>query len=76
MVVFGSTRPDAYVTLKGEPIRVRDDGTFMVRLPMPEAREVLPIVASSSDGVEQRTVILSVDRNTKVMEPVIRDVGQ
>ena len=76
MVVFGSTRPDAYVTLKGEPIRVRDDGTFMVRLPMPEAREVLPIVASTSDGVEQRTVILSVDRNTKVMEPVIRDVGQ
>lgn len=76
MVVFGSTRPDAYVTLRGEPIRVRDDGTFMVRLPMPEAREVLPIVASSSDGVEQRTVILSIDRNTKVMEPVIRDIGQ
>jgi hypothetical protein len=40
---------------------------------MPEAREVIPIVASTSDGVEQRTVVLSVDRNTKVMEPVIRD---
>jgi hypothetical protein len=73
MIVFGSTRPDAYVAIKGEPIRLRDDGTFTVRMSMPEAREVIPIVASTSDGVEQRTVVLSIDRNTKVMEPVIRD---
>lgn len=75
MIVFGSTRSDAYVTIKGEPIRLRDDGTFTVRMSMPEAREVIPIVASTSDGVEQRTVVLSIDRNTKVMEPVIRDAN-
>ena len=75
MIVFGSTRPDAYVAIKGEPIRLRDDGTFTVRMSMPEAREVIPIVASTSDGVEQRTVVLSIDRNTKVMEPVIRDTN-
>jgi hypothetical protein len=73
MIVFGSTRADAYVTIKGEPIRLREDGTFTVRMSMPEAREVIPIVASTSDGVEQRTVVLSIDRNTKVMEPMIRD---
>jgi hypothetical protein len=67
--------PDAYVTLKGEPIRLRDDGSFTVRMAMPNAREVIPVTASSVDGVEQRTVVLSVDRNTKVMEPVIRDVN-
>lgn len=76
MMVFGSTRPDAYVTIKGEPIKLREDGTFTVRMAMPEAREVIPIVASTSDGVEQRTVVLSIDRNTKVMEPVIRDGNQ
>jgi hypothetical protein len=75
MIVYGITKPDAYVTLKGEPIRLREDGTFTVRLKMPEAREVIPVVASTHDGVEQRTVVLSIDRNTKVMEPVIRDVG-
>jgi hypothetical protein len=76
MMVFGSTRSDAYVTIKGEPIKLRADGTFTVRMAMPEAREVIPIVASTSDGVEQRTVVLSIDRNTKVMEPVIRDGNQ
>jgi len=35
---------------------------------------VIPIVASSCDGVEQRTIILAVERNTKLMEPVIRDI--
>ncbi|MEX0586012.1 MAG: DUF4912 domain-containing protein [Pirellulales bacterium] len=75
MIVYGITKPDAYVTLKGEPIRLREDGTFTVRLKMPESREVIPVVASTVDGVEQRTVVLSIDRNTKVMEPVIRDVG-
>ncbi len=75
MIIFGSTRSDAYVAIKGEPIRLRDDGTFTVRMSMPEAREVIPIVASTSDGVEQRTVVLSIDRNTKIMEPVIRDAN-
>jgi hypothetical protein len=28
-----------------------------------------------SDGVEQRTIILAVERNTKVLEPVMRDPG-
>jgi uncharacterized protein len=36
---------------------------------------VIPIVASSYDGVEQRTTILAVERNTKVMEPLVRDVA-
>lgn len=76
MLVFGITRSDAYLTLKGEPVRVREDGTFSVRLPIPDGREVIPIVATSRDGVEERTVVLSLDRNTKVMEPVIRDVAQ
>ena len=31
------------------------------------------LVTSTSDGVEQRTIVLAVERNTKVMEPVIRE---
>jgi hypothetical protein len=73
MIIYGSTKADAYVSLANEPIRLRPDGTFTVRLSMPDKRQVLPIVASSSDGVEQRTVVLAVERNTKVMEPMIRD---
>ena len=35
--------------------------------------QVIPVTASSPDGVEQRTIILAVERNTKVLGPVLRD---
>jgi hypothetical protein len=74
IIVYGAANRDAHVTVQGEPVQLRDDGTFAVRLNLPDRRQVIPIVASSYDGVEQRTTILAVERNTKVMEPVMRDV--
>ena len=76
LIVHGVTQPDAHVTLHGEPVKIRSDGTFAVRFNLPDRRHVLPMVASSRDGAEQRTIVLAVDRNTKVMEPVIRDPGE
>jgi hypothetical protein len=73
LIVHGTTHPDARVTLRGEPVKLRSDGTFAVRFNLPDRRHVLPVVASSRDGAEQRTIVLAVDRNTKVMEPVVRD---
>jgi hypothetical protein len=74
VVIYGATNRQAHVTLQGAPVQVRQDGTFSARLKMPELRQVIPIVASSCDGVEQRTIILAVERNTKVLEPVVRDL--
>lgn len=74
MIVYGAADRDAHVTLQGEPVQLRGDGTFSVRIALPDQRQVLPIVASSSDGVEQRTIILAVERNTKVMETKVRDI--
>ncbi|MFW6124577.1 MAG: DUF4912 domain-containing protein [Pirellulales bacterium] len=76
LIVHGKTERGAHVTLKGEPVHVRDDGSFAVRFSLPDRRHVLPVVASSRDGGEQRTVVLAVDRNTKTMEPVLREPGQ
>lgn len=76
LIVYGATDPNAHVTLKGEPIRLESDGTFSMRFALPNRRQVLPVVASSGDGVEQRTIVLAVERNTKVMEPVIREPDQ
>ena len=76
LIVHGTTDPDAHVTLRGEPVHLRADGSFAVRFTLPDRRHVLPVVASSGDGVEQRTIVLAVDRNTKVMEPVIREPGE
>ena len=75
LIVHGVTDPNAQVTLRGEPVQLRSDGTFAVRFTLPDRRHVLPVVASSADGAEQRTIVLAVDRNTKVMETVFRDPG-
>lgn len=75
VVIYGATNRQAHVTLKGAPVQIRQDGTFSARLKLPELRQVIPIVASSCDGVEQRTIILAVERNTKVLEPVVRDLS-
>lgn len=73
LIIYGSTECAAHVMLQGEPVQLRPDGTFTVRLSLPNCRQVIPAVASSPDGMEQRTIVLAVERNTKVMEPVVRD---
>jgi hypothetical protein len=73
MIIFGTTHPDAHVQLGGDPVKVREDGSFTVRMSMPDRRQVIPIVAASNDGVDQRTIVLAIERNTKVMEPMTRE---
>ena len=73
LVVYGATAPSAHVTVKGEPVALRPDGTFAVRLNLPDRRQVIPVVANSADGVEQKTIILGVERNTKDLDLLVRD---
>jgi hypothetical protein len=76
LLVFGVSQPNAHVTLLGEPVPLRPDGSFSVRMALADRRQVIPVIASSSDGVEQRTIILAVERNTKVLEPRIRELAK
>lgn len=73
LIVFGSTTPGATVLLSGEPVKLREDGTFTVRVALPDKRQVLPVIAQSKDSMKQRTTVIAVERNTKVMEAVDRD---
>ena len=75
MIVYGVTSPNSHVSLRGEPVRLRPDGTFTVRMSLPNQRQVIPVVASAANGGEQRTIVLAVERNTKVMEPVVREAN-
>jgi hypothetical protein len=76
MIVYGVTNPNTHVSLRGEPVRIRPDGTFTVRMSLPNQRQVIPVVASAANGGEQRTIVLAVERNTKVMEPVLREANE
>ena len=75
LVVYGSTVPDGYLTLNGEPVKLRDDGTFSLRMPFPDRRQVLPAVACTRDGSQERMIVVAVERNTKVMETTEREAA-
>jgi uncharacterized protein len=73
LIIYGATDPHGRVTLQGEPVKLRPDGTFTMRFTLPEGRQIIPAVATSPDGIEERTSVLAIERNTKHLEPMIRD---
>lgn len=75
VIVFGRTDPSMFVTMGGDPIKLAPDGSFTARMGFPDKRQVIPFVASRSDGVQEQTIVLAIERNTKVMEPVVREIG-
>lgn len=75
LVIFGSASPHAHLTIHGEPVSLRSDGAFAVKAPFPERRQVVPVVASSADGLHQKTIIIGVERNTKSLEPRRRETA-
>ena len=70
LIVFGKTASGSTVSLGGRPVKLQTDGTFTVRMKLPDKRQVLPVTAESRDGLRQRTTVIAVERNTKVMEAV------
>ncbi len=70
LIVFGKTSSSASVTVAGRPVKLQPDGSFTVRMEIPDKRQVLPVTAESRDGLRQRTTVLAIERNTKVMEAV------
>jgi hypothetical protein len=73
LIIYGATESNARVTLQGEPVKLRPDGTFTMRFSLPDGRQILPAVATSPDGLEERTIVLAVERNTKHLEPLVRE---
>jgi hypothetical protein len=64
LIVYGRTMPDAKVTVSGEPIRLRPDGTFSLRYFLPDGEKHLPIQAVSRDEDDSRRVSIRVNKNT------------
>jgi hypothetical protein len=74
LIVFGRTDPNATVTLQNEKVPLRPDGTFTMRFSLPDSRQIIPAVASSSDGLEEQTIVLAVERNIKRLDPMTHDM--
>jgi len=75
LVVHGSTRPGSQVTVQGEHVELRDDGSFTFRIPQPEGRQVLAFTAMDPRGNERRMIVMAMERNTKELERQYFDGG-
>ncbi|MEZ6142272.1 MAG: DUF4912 domain-containing protein [Zavarzinella sp.] len=75
LIVFGSTVPGSNVTIQGEPIKLRPNGTFMMRYSFPDGRQILPATAETMDGMEERRIVLAVERNTKELGALAQDTA-
>jgi hypothetical protein len=64
LIIYGATEPDATVTVDGQPIKLRSDGTFSFHYSFPDGQYRLPVVAISADQSDRRAVELGFERRT------------
>jgi hypothetical protein len=65
LIIYGSTEPDAKVTVAGRPIKLRRDGSFSFRFALPDGNYALPASAQSADGGETRRAELAFSRQSQ-----------
>ena len=65
LVVHGATDPKATVTVQGQPVALRGDGTFSVRMALPDGTQSIPVEATAPDRRDTRTVTPIVTRKTE-----------
>ncbi len=68
LIVYGATEPDATVTVQGEPIQLRPDGTFTLRFALPDGNLDIPVAARSNDGIETITITPTVVKQTNYQQ--------
>lgn len=64
VVVYGSTQPGASLSIGGRPFVLRPDGTFSVRLSLPDGTHELALEAVSPDGKQRHAAKLTLHRRT------------
>jgi len=64
LIVYGATEPDAKVTLRGETVQLRPDGTFSFRFYLPDGLHPIPIRAINADDDDERMITITVSRQT------------
>jgi uncharacterized protein len=64
LIIYGATARDAKVTLGGQPVQLRPDGTFSCRFALPDGQYRLAVAAISAQN-ESRQAELTVSRRTE-----------
>ena len=64
LIVYGSTDPDAILTIGGEKVPLASDGTFRLQVPFRDGTQNYDIKATDVSGKQERSILLRFDRNT------------
>jgi hypothetical protein len=56
LVIHGATDPRATLVIQGQRVSLRKDGTFNLRLALPEGSQTITIEVTSHDGSHTRTI--------------------
>ncbi|MFH1678466.1 MAG: DUF4912 domain-containing protein [Candidatus Omnitrophota bacterium] len=65
LIVYGQTEPDAKLTVAGHPVELRPDGSFSLRFFLPDGKQTIPVIATSSDSEQVRRITPVVTKETK-----------
>lgn len=71
--LIGRAQPRSRITFDDQQILVDATGTFSATLSQPEGRQVVGLTIASPDGRRKQTVVFSLEKNTRVLEPDIHD---
>ncbi|MBI3087423.1 MAG: DUF4912 domain-containing protein [Candidatus Omnitrophica bacterium] len=64
LIVHGATDPKASVKIQEQPVALRPDGTFSVRMHLPDGTQTIPVEAVSADRQDARAITTTVTRQT------------
>jgi len=65
LIVYGGTRPDAHLKVRGEPFPLTPEGTFWLEMDLPDSTQVIPVHATDKDGDFGRTITPIVEKRTE-----------
>ncbi len=65
LIVYGGTRPDAHLQVRGEPFPLNPDGTFSFEEDLPDSTKIIPVFATDKDGDFPTTIVPIVVKRTE-----------
>src|SRR5574344_1399176 len=65
LIVYGGTRPDAHLQVRGQPFPLNSDGTFSLEMDLPDSTQVIPVFATDKDGDFPTTIVPVVVKRTE-----------
>ena len=65
LIVYGGTRPDAHLQVRGEPCPLNPDGTFSFEEDLPDSTKIIPVFATDKDGDFPTTIVPIVVKRTE-----------